>query len=160
VMGRNGAHSGGETNDGYYNFGPVYIDTTGPVAVTTMTATASATTTDITLLWSFPNDRFAGTLNSNITAFRIQYNTYPNPPWDSSQYNVRITTSGVTAGTTVSYTASGLLAGTSYYFALWSEDYAGNISDVSNIPVAITTNVFTARPVAIGPADNTADCIA
>ena len=159
VAGKVPAHAGSETQDGFADYGPVHVDTTPPLA-TTLTVNVSTLTPTVTLKWQVPNDLFLGALNSNIGYFRIQYSATPNPPWDPNQYNSRISNNGYPADAWVSYTIADLQSATSYYFTLWSEDFAGNISPISNSALAYTMSSFIARPVIKGIGDTTGDCVA
>ncbi|MGQ0644390.1 MAG: kelch repeat-containing protein [Elusimicrobiota bacterium] len=156
VSGKNASHVGGEAQDGYSDYGPVYIDTTPPAAVADLAARASTATASVTVLWTVPYDSSSG-----IGHYRLQYSPSPNPPWDPAQYNARFSGQNHSSGTAVSYTVDNLQFNTTYYFALWSEDRAGNLSAVSNTASAGTRSVFIAYPLYRNSADTcTGECIA
>jgi tetratricopeptide (TPR) repeat protein/N-acetylneuraminic acid mutarotase len=158
VSGKNASHGGGETQDGYSDFGPIYIDTSPPVAIQDVSARASTSAASVTVLWTSPDDRRAGTVPFR-GYYRLQYSPAPNPPWNAAQYNARFSAGVYESGTALSYTVDGLEYGTTYYFAVFSEDLAGNISAVSNAASALTPTGFKSLPLSRGSADTTSDCL-
>lgn len=92
-------------------------DTQAPTAPANLSSTA-VTSTSITLAWN------ASTDNTGVTGYDVYQGT---------------ALKGSVSGTTLSYTASGLSASTSYTFTVKAKDAAGNISSASNALTVITS---------------------
>ncbi|MBK8576263.1 MAG: VCBS repeat-containing protein [Elusimicrobia bacterium] len=104
------------------------------VAPSTSTLAATAGVGQVSLNWSSAGDD--GTYNNLTGNYRIQYATY-TASWStgstpSNATTVTISTTNATPGSAQSYVATGLTAGLTYYFVLWSGDEVPNWSDVSN----------------------------
>lgn len=116
-------------------------DTTAPSAVANLAA-GSATTTSIGLTWTAPGDD-AGT--GTATSYDVRYST--SNITDNTTFNAATTVTGEptpgVAGTSESYTVTGLTAGTTYYFALKTSDEVPNTSAISNVPSLATTSSTT-----------------
>ena len=116
---------------------PVSNDSTAPAAVINLAA-SSPTDSSLTLSWTAPGDdgstgtasvydiryRAGGEINANNWASATQVTGEPVP---------------LAAGTNQSMTVSGLLPGTTYYFAIRTSDEAANTSAISNSLGATTT---------------------
>jgi hypothetical protein len=111
-------------------------DTTAP-AVTTNLAPGAVTSTSVQLNWTAPgDDGAAGTARS----YDIRYST---APITAGNFASATAVSGVpvpaAGGTAQSVVATGLSAGTLYYFALKTADEVPNWSDLSNVVQATTS---------------------
>lgn len=111
-------------------------DVTPPAAVTNLRRT-SANTSSITLAWSAPGD-------DGNTGRAAVYDLRRNgTPITAANWSNVTAIAGLplpsTAGASETFTVTGLVAGTTHYFALRTRDEAGNESPLSNIPSAATT---------------------
>lgn len=94
--------------------------------------TASVSAGAIVFTWSSPGyDGELGSFQPGTTYF-IELSSVPPAAWSLSGANITLSTRAVTPGTTSFYTASGLLANTTYYMGLWTLDAAGDASFASN----------------------------
>ncbi|WP_423147935.1 Ig-like domain-containing protein [Rubrolithibacter danxiaensis] len=119
-------NAGTDVNSGS---GSVTFDETTPITPTDLKAISG--NTQIILNWT-------GNTEADLSAYRILYGTSPTP--------VTFLTD-VAAGTT-SYTHTGLINGTTYYYRILAVDKTGNTSvsssDVTSIPKADQTITFNA----------------
>jgi len=100
--------------------------------VTGFAATAGTNEGEIKLTWLAPgDDGWTDPLPSG-SEFRIQHSTWTGVSWSKDSAQVIVLTSGVTPMTSVSYVATGLQSGTTYYFRIWHADEVPNWSDLSN----------------------------
>ena len=116
-------------------------DTTAPKAITDLEAINVSTDT-ITLEWTAPgDDGDEGTANS----YDIRYTTVgfiiSNMVF-SSATQVSGVSSPQIAGSTETFTVTGLNMGTTYYFAIKTKDEAENISDLSNAVAVKTLGLY------------------
>jgi hypothetical protein len=102
-------------------------------STSTLAAVTGSLDGEVDLSWnSAGDDGMTGDLTGN---YRIQYATYTvswstaSTPTDAN--TVTIGTTSVTPGSAQSKTMTGLIAGTTYYFVLWSQDEANNWSVIS-----------------------------
>ncbi len=108
-----------------------YYDTLPPGAVTDLAAGAGANPGSAVLTWSASgDDGLTGYLPSGALA--IQSSVSSGTVFSTASAVV-LSTSGLTAGARSGYTIIGLIPDSVYYFALWTQDDAGNWSAVSNI---------------------------
>lgn len=110
-------------------------DTTAPAVVTNLTA-GGATASSVTLSWTAPgDDGNTGTAAS----YDIRYSTsaITSGNWSSAS-QVSGEPAPLTAGTSQSFTVTGLSASTTYYFAIKTTDEAANTSALSNVPSLAT----------------------
>ncbi len=127
----------GPNNQDNYPFvsenGWLYIDTVPPAAVSDL-AVATAAESSLTLQWTSPAD--TGIIGF-AKEYEIRYSTrspfyfslaapIPYPPYPEP------------AGTISTFTVTGLVPGTTYYFALESADVMGNVSALSNVAQGLT----------------------
>jgi hypothetical protein len=111
------------------------------------TSTLAVTTgvEQATLSWASAGDDNVNLGNLTGT-YRIQYATFTaawstaSTPTDAT--TVTIATTNVVPGSARSYTVTGLTAGPTYYFVLWSADEVPNWSDISN-----TTSTIVLAPI-------------
>lgn len=109
-------------------------DTTAPTSITDLTA-GSPSFSSILLTWSPADDGAGGTTSSQMV-YRIYRST-----------SASVSTSGtplVSLTGTTSYTNSGLVSNTTYYYRVIAEDIAGNRSSSSNEASATTLADVTA----------------
>jgi Tfp pilus assembly protein PilV len=111
-------------------------DTTAPAAVSNL-ATSSPTSSSITLTWTAPGDDGS---SGTATSYDIRYATssISEGTWGSAT-QASGEPSPQVAGSSESFTVTGLTAGTTYYFAIKTSDEVPNISAISNSPSGITT---------------------
>ncbi|MBO9609617.1 MAG: fibronectin type III domain-containing protein [Paenibacillaceae bacterium] len=111
-------------------------DTTAPAQVTTLAA-GNPTASSLALTWTAPGDD-GGT--GTATSYDIRYSTNVI---NAGNWASATPASGepapAAAGTSQSFTVTGLAAGTLYYFALKTTDEAGNVSALSNVPYGTTS---------------------
>lgn len=125
-------------------------DDDAPDAIDDLAAT-DVTITSVTLTWTSPADPG----NGSASVYDIRYSTSPITEANfSSATAVANPPAPQPAGTAEEFTVSGLLGGTTYYFAIKSADFFGNFSEVSNV-----VEQATAQPpvIAVSPAELTAN---
>ena len=113
-------------------------DTTAPANVTNL-ATSSPTGTTVTLTWTAPgDDNNTGT----ATTYDIRYgaSAINSGNWASAT-QVTGEPAPQVAGTSQTFTVTGLSSDTTYYFAIETADEVPNWSGVSNSPSGKTTDV-------------------
>lgn len=90
----------------------------------------------VTLSWTAPADPG----NGSATTYDIRYSTDPidGSNFDSATPVVSPPAASV-AGTPETFTLSGLTSSTTYYFAIKSADFFGNVSEISNV-LSVTTD--------------------
>ena len=95
------------------------------------TSMASATAASLTLHWTAPGD---DSLSGRATTYDLRYSLLPITP---SNFGLCTRVTGMpapqTAGSKESFTVTGLVVSTPYYFALKTADDAGNWSAMSNV---------------------------
>ena len=112
-----------------------YFDVKPPAATDDLAAAPGENPGTANLRWTARgDDGAAGYLLKGD--FAIQYSTFAGVVFSTGSAAVTISTAALTAGTTAAANLTGLSPGTSYYFALWTRDDAGNWSGLSNIAVA------------------------
>ncbi|HWN96142.1 MAG TPA: fibronectin type III domain-containing protein, partial [Methylomirabilota bacterium] len=121
-------------------------DTSAPAAITDF-AVNSFTSSSVTLGWTTPgDDGNTGT----ATSYDVRYST---SPITEANWATATSASGepapASAGTAEIFTVTGLATGTAYYFGIKTADEMGNVSPLSNIPGATTTQVPPAAPSAL-----------
>lgn len=94
----------------------------------TSTATApavtqTATANSVAISWTPPTQNVDGSVLSDLDAYKIYYGTSPDNLSDSIRVEANVT----------SYMMSGLISGTTYYFAITSLNTVGTESDLSNV---------------------------
>jgi hypothetical protein len=104
-----------------------------------LSAWVSPGVTDVS--WTAPGD---DTNQLPLTGtYQIQYATYPaiwNPSTlPANAYSVSLSTVGVSPGTSETFRMTGLATGAPWYFTLFTQDDAGNWSEVSNSTSAVAT---------------------
>ncbi len=119
-------------------YGCPTFDGTAPETIDNLTI-LEAITTYVTLQWTAPGDD--GGIGTS-TSYDLRYST---APINASNFDSATPVAGLpapsSAGTTESFTVSGLSANTIYYFAIKAEDEAGNVSAISNIPSGTTLDI-------------------
>jgi hypothetical protein len=120
-------------------------DFSAPAAVTDLAVTASATTS-LSLGWTAPGD------DANVgtaAQYDLRYSTSPITAGNfASATTVLAEPLPSAAGTHQSMIVSGLLAGTTYYFAMKTQDEIPNVSTVSNVPSLSTPATADVTPPA------------
>lgn len=108
-------------------------DAVPPGKVSDLRSVVGETEGKIKLIWSVPGED-NGITNplEEGSSYKIQYSTFNIVYWSTANAQVTISTYGVTPGTTVNYTITGLNRGVTYYFRLWSVDEEQNYSLISN----------------------------
>ncbi|MBW2561108.1 MAG: fibronectin type III domain-containing protein, partial [Deltaproteobacteria bacterium] len=104
-------------------------DVTAPSALSDLTAVSGAADGEIDLSWTAPGDD--GETVTLEGLYRIDYATYTKS-WLYTDYNIEFAATGSAPGTSLARNVSGLDAGATYYFAMWSADEVPNWSSVSN----------------------------
>jgi hypothetical protein len=140
------------------NTASAWLDGTAP-STSTLTAVPGDVDGEIDLTWASAGDNGE---SGNLTGtYRIQYATY-TVAWSTSSTptdatTVTISTTNATPGSAETYTATGLTAGLTYYFVLWSGDEVPNWSEVSNtalvylpVPAMVTLAEAVGQPGWIG----------
>lgn len=120
-------------------------DVTAPGQVTTLSA-PSATATSVTLRWTaVGDDGSTGTASQNLIRYTTSAPITNETAWASASAMASPPAPQV-AGTVQSATVSGLLSGTTYYFAMRSIDESGNVGAISNTVSRSTIAVDATRP--------------
>lgn len=110
----------------------VYYDTTPPGAPGSLSAVTGSLPGTAVLSWISPGDNGSGGYLLLKSSFMVQASTWSGADFSTATPgNLTISTAAIAAGSTQSYTLSGLAAGTVYYFAAWAADDAMNWSPVS-----------------------------
>ncbi len=119
-------------------------DTIRPYAIVSLSVT-SVTDTSANLSWTATGD---DSLTGTATSYDLRYST---SPITASNFASATQASGepapAIAGTVQTFTLRGLGREVTYYFAIKAIDDAGNVSALSNVPSAATTD--TMAPAAI-----------
>ncbi len=116
---------------------PFGIDITPPTAISNLSA-GSPTTTSVVLTWTAPNAN-----PGNGTAYDIRYSTSSITGTNfSSATAVANPPTPAAAGSAESLTVSNLTPGTTYYFALKTQDANSNWSIISNV-----VSLATSQPI-------------
>jgi len=121
-------------------------DSTAPIAVSDL-ATSNPQLNAIDLAWTAPGDDInTGTASS----YDIRYSTsiINDANWSSATQVIGEPSPSV-AGSSESFTVTGLSASTTYYFAIKTDDEIPNTSALSNIPSAATSAPDVTAPAAI-----------
>lgn len=112
------------------------LDTTAPATVTDLSS-STQTTGSITLAWTAPGD---DATTGTATSYDIRYST--SDITNDTDFNNATQATGEpspsVAGTTESFTVSGLAEDTTYYFAIKTTDEQSNTSSLSNALTAAT----------------------
>jgi hypothetical protein len=117
-------------------------DTVPPGSITNLSA--SAASTSVTLSWRAPGDD--GDVFGSASSYDVRYSvtdpaTDPSPDkgtWWSTALGAANEPAPSPAGSTQSFTITGLAAGQNYFVAIRSTDDAGNSSAMSNIVSVLT----------------------
>ncbi|QJD81913.1 fibronectin type III domain-containing protein [Cohnella herbarum] len=119
-------------------------DTTAPAAITSLSA-GSATANSIKLSWIAPgDDGMTGTATSYDIRYRMS--SFTNADWASLTQASGVPAPAA-AGSSQSFTVTGLSAGTTYYFAIKTKDKASNESGLSNVAsLATSASTDTIKP--------------
>lgn len=119
-------------------------DATAPATIADLTVTGT-TGTSISVRWTAPGDN--GTTGTAAT-YDVRYST---STITSSNWSGALQATGepapAVAGTSQSFTISGLSGSRTYYVAIKTTDDAGNISVLSNVVNATTTDTVPPAPV-------------
>ena len=109
-------------------------DQTAPATVTL--ATGTATSSSIDLSWTAPGDDGA---TGTATTYDVRYSTSTinEANWGSAQ-QASGEPSPQVASSSESFTVTGLIASTTYYFAIKTSDEVPNVSAISNVPSGTT----------------------
>ncbi len=117
-------------------------DTTAPAAVTNLSVT-SCTTNTCSLTWTAPGDDGS---SGTASQYDIRYSTstITSSNWASASQTTGEPTPLV-AGTTQTFTLTGLNSNTTYYFGLRTSDEVPNVSGLSNV-ISSTTQPSSCTP--------------
>ena len=129
-------------------------DTTSPAAITDLD-TSNPTSSTIDLTWTAPGD---DDTTGQATTYDIRYSTseITEGNWDSAEQCTGEPAPQV-AGTSETFTVTGLLSSTTYYFALKTEDEVPNESPLSNVESGMTKPSVTKGDVNNDGVINTGD---
>ena len=112
------------------------VETTPPDAVTNL-ATGTVTTSSVALSWTAPGDDGA---TGTATTYDVRYSTSTiNEGNWASAIQASGEPSPQVAGSSESFTVTGLSAATTYYFAIKTSDEVPNESAISNVPSGTTS---------------------
>lgn len=112
-------------------------DSDGPISVVDLSVTG-LDLSSITLQWTAPSD--VGSVNASSYDIRYSTSLITSVNFDAATA-VASPPTPATAGTTENFTVTGLASSTEYYFAIKSEDFFNNLSDISNVATATTNDV-------------------
>ena len=122
-------------------------DTTAPAAISDL-AVSSVTTSSATLTWTAPGDDSS---TGTATTYDVRYSTslITSPNFSSARQATGEPSPSI-AGSSETFTVTGLSAGTTYFFAMKTSDEVPNTSSISNVPSGTTTAAGdTTAPAAI-----------
>ncbi|MFH0948652.1 MAG: glucoamylase family protein [Elusimicrobiota bacterium] len=111
------------------------LDIISPSAITNLSALAGASSGEVSLKWTTPGDDGIVETLPIGSGYKIQHSTWPNwsqIKWSTASAQINISTSGINQGVTVGRVVTGLVAGTTYFFRLWTRDEVSNWSGLSN----------------------------
>jgi len=123
------------------------IDVTAPGMVNNLSSLqVSGSSTSIKLEWSAPGDDNYVNYSTGgpvgfAAVFKIQFSTFSAFTPDASAAQISISDSSVLPYDAQEKTVTGLADDTAYYFALWTEDESGNLSEYSNKPSTKTLDL-------------------
>jgi hypothetical protein len=127
-----GGSDGGNDGGGGIDSGPP--DTTAPLAIADLAATAAGHTS-IGLTWTAPTDP----PNGNVSSYEIRRSTANiTSPTEFAVATLVTAPTPKPAGMPEASTVTGLLPETTYYFAIRAKDAAGNFGPISNVATATT----------------------
>ena len=111
-------------------------DQTAPAALTDL-ATGTVTASSVALSWTAPGDDGA---TGTATTYDVRYSTstISEANWGSAQ-QASGEASPKAAGLGETFTVTGLIASTTYYFAIKTSDEVPNVSAISNVPSGTTS---------------------
>jgi len=113
-------------------------DTTPPAAITDL-ASDGVTTSSVTLTWTSPGDDGTTGTASSYDVRYIQDATITESKWASANL-VSGEPAPQVAGTTQTFTVTGLDSSSNYYFAIKTADEVPNWSSLSNVLIATTSS--------------------
>ncbi|MEM7110324.1 MAG: choice-of-anchor D domain-containing protein, partial [Bacteroidota bacterium] len=115
-------------------------DGIAPDAITDLTV-GDKDLSSVLLQWTAPSD----TGNGSATSYDLRYSTAVITPDNfDDAIQVEGLSGAAVAGTAETFTVSGLMPSTTYYFAVKSSDFFGNASDISNVASETTDDPPTA----------------
>ncbi|OGR58292.1 MAG: hypothetical protein A2X34_00635, partial [Elusimicrobia bacterium GWC2_51_8] len=122
---------------GVYGATFTYYDDNPPPPASTLSASAAELPGAAVLSWVSAGDNGATGYLFNGT-YKIAYSTFSGAALSTSNAQVTLTTTAVTAGTIRAYSVTGLTPSVTHYFTLWTADDALNWSGASNEAVSLT----------------------
>lgn len=137
----------GTRDIGAYEYSGVAGDTVAPSPISTL-ATGTIGSTTVQLTWTAPGDDYS---SGTATTYDVRYSTSPinEGNWASATAATGEPSPSV-AGTSESFTVTGLSASTLYYFAIKTSDEVPNTSALSNVVSATTTAAAATTTLATG----------
>ena len=132
-------------------------DLVAPGAIADLTITGT-TGTSLSMRWTAPGDDGA---TGTATSYDIRYSTsaITTGNWGSASLATGEPVPAA-AGTTQTFTLTGLTSGRAYYVAIRTTDNVGNVSGLSNVPTASTADTTPPAPVhdlSLDPDSNVVD---
>ena len=130
-------------------------DSVAPAAVTDLAGTPGSTNGSVTLTWTAPADYDAsGNGPFAVASYDLRYSTGPITGEVSFVNAIAVTglPTPKAPGAAESFTVTGLVGGTTYYFAIKSKDSSSNVSTLSNVATAaaaVVTQSDTTPPSAV-----------
>lgn len=123
--GGSGSTASTSTTTGVTSAAATTASSSSSSASTTQTSTTVTTTAanTVAISWVPPTQNVDGSVLTDLTSYKIYYGTSPDNLSDSVRVDANIT----------SYMMSGLVSGTTYYFAITSMNSVGTESDLSNV---------------------------
>ncbi|HAH08158.1 MAG TPA: hypothetical protein DCM05_16810 [Elusimicrobia bacterium] len=110
-----------------------FVDGIAPSSVSVLSAAFTGAPGALRLDWLSAGDDGASGVLPAGSAFFVQRATFPSVEWSTAAAQLSLSTSGVAAGQPVSLAFSGLNGGTTFYFRVWTQDEAGNVSPPSGL---------------------------
>lgn len=114
-------------------------DTTPPAAISNLSA-PSSTNNSVTLNWTAPGDD-AGTGTAATYDVRYSTTTITETNWTAATQATSEPTPAI-AGTAQTFTITGLVPATTYFFAIKASDEVPNTSTISNVVSKATTSLL------------------
>ncbi|PIS47097.1 MAG: hypothetical protein COT17_05200, partial [Elusimicrobia bacterium CG08_land_8_20_14_0_20_51_18] len=149
-------------NHAYVDDVEIIFDNTPPAAITNLSALTGSGNAEVDLTWTAPGTD--GTTGDNTGGFYLigwseNYVADGDTTawWNNAAANKKIKTGAGNLGSAETETVTGLTAGATYYFAVFTYDSSGNVSETDTLSLSSTTQArawaFKSPSDPVPPAD-------